>query len=187
MKSRLRKRQVGDAVRNQVNLLRRDPKYILQKLGRVLAHNNKTIRACGDFLQDDQLVDIWLTKNRMQSCHHWHFEVLQQPQDMAAALPSKNPVLMLQTHEIDFAGIKKVGGCLIGGEIALGYLESYPRRVAVADWGSLTATTNTPAAPNSSAIASHKSVVKVAIPHCRGRWFPTTAIRIGRRPMVSQG
>jgi hypothetical protein len=29
-------------------------------------------------------------------------------------------------------------------------------------------------------MASHKSVVKVAIPHCRGRWFPTTAIRIGR-------
>ena len=28
--------------------------------------------------------------------------------------------------------------------------------------------------------ASHKSVVKVAIPHCRGRWFPTTATRTGR-------
>jgi len=29
-------------------------------------------------------------------------------------------------------------------------------------------------------MASHKSVVNVAIPHCRGRWFPTTAIRKGR-------
>src|SRR5208282_27836 len=67
----------------------------------------------------------------MQSCHHWHFEALQQPQDMAAGLPSKNPILMLQTHQIDIAGIKKVGGGLIGGDIALGYLESHARRVAV--------------------------------------------------------
>src|ERR1017187_4056465 len=48
------------------------------------------------------------------------------------------------------------------------------------DWGSLTAATDNPAAPYSAVIASHKSVVKVAIPHCRGRWFPTTATRSGR-------
>src|ERR1017187_2307288 len=47
------------------------------------------------------------------------------------------------------------------------------------DWGSLTAATDNPAAPYSAVIASHKSVVKVAIPHCRGRWFPTTATRTG--------
>jgi hypothetical protein len=50
---------------------------------------------------------------------------------MAAGLSSKNPILMQQTHEIDIAGIKKVGGCLIGCEIVFGYLESHPRRVAV--------------------------------------------------------
>jgi hypothetical protein len=33
---------------------------------------------------------------------------------MAAGLPSENPIFVLQTHEIDMAGIKKVGGCLIG-------------------------------------------------------------------------
>jgi hypothetical protein len=80
----------------------------------MLAHNNKTIRAGGDFLHDDQLVEVWFTKNRMQSCHDWHFEALQQPQDMAAGFPSKNPVLVLQTHQIDIAGIKKVGGGFIG-------------------------------------------------------------------------
>jgi hypothetical protein len=50
----------------------------------------------------------------MQSCHHWHFEMLQQPQDMAAGPPAENPILVLQTHEIDIAVIKKVGCCLIG-------------------------------------------------------------------------
>ena len=47
------------------------------------------------------------------------------------------------------------------------------------DCGSLTAATNNPSAPYSAVMESHKSVVKVAIPHCRGRWFPTTATRIG--------
>src|ERR1039458_525324 len=47
------------------------------------------------------------------------------------------------------------------------------------DWGSLTAATDKPAAPYSAVIASHKSVVKVAIPHCRGRWLPTTPTRTG--------
>jgi len=47
------------------------------------------------------------------------------------------------------------------------------------DCGSLTAITDTPPSPQSPAIASHKSVVKVAIPHCRGKWFPTTATRTG--------
>jgi hypothetical protein len=46
----------------------------------------------------------------MQSCHDGHFEALQQPQYMAAGLPSKNSILVLQTHKIDIAGIKKVGG-----------------------------------------------------------------------------
>jgi hypothetical protein len=39
---------------------------------------------------------------------------------------------VLQTDEIDVVGIKKVGGCLIGGEVVLGYLEAHPHRVAVA-------------------------------------------------------
>jgi hypothetical protein len=38
---------------------------------------------------------------------------------------------VLQTHQIDITGIKKVGCCSIGREVALGYLESHPRRIAV--------------------------------------------------------
>jgi hypothetical protein len=50
----------------------------------------------------------------MQSCHDWHFEALQQPQHIAAGFPSINPVLVLQTHKIDIARIKKVGRGFIG-------------------------------------------------------------------------
>jgi hypothetical protein len=107
-------------MRNQINLFARNPKYILQKPGRVLAHNDQTVRERSDFLHDDSLVDIWLAKNRMQSCHHRHFEVLQEPQDMAAALPSENPIFMLQTYEIDIAGIEKISSGCVRRKVPLG-------------------------------------------------------------------
>ncbi len=50
---------------------------------------------------------------------------------MAAGFPSKNSILVLQTHQIDIAGIKKVGGRLIGNEIALGYLEVHTGGIAI--------------------------------------------------------
>ena len=99
---------------NQINLVARNSKYIPQESRRVLAHDNKTIRARGDFLHHDKLVDIGLTKNCVQSCHQGHFQVLQQAQDMAAGLSSENPVLVLQTNDVNIAGIQKVSGCFVG-------------------------------------------------------------------------
>jgi hypothetical protein len=86
----------------------------------VFAHNYQTIRASSDFLHDDSLADIWLAKNRMQSCHHRHFEVLQKLQNMAAALPTENSIFMLQTYEIDIAGIEKISGGCVGRKVFFG-------------------------------------------------------------------
>src|SRR5271166_1562022 len=118
-------------MRNEVNFFHGNSEHLLQETRRVLAHNNETIRACGDFLHYDQLVDVGFTKNRMQSCNHRHCELLQESQDVTAGLPSKDPVFVLQAHYIDIAGIKKVSGTSIRKRVALRYLESHPRRVAV--------------------------------------------------------
>jgi hypothetical protein len=85
-------------MRNQVDLFGWDSKYILENASRVLAHNNKAIGPCGDLLHDDSLVGVWLTKNSTERCNHWHFEALQQLKDMAAGVPTKDPILVLQTH-----------------------------------------------------------------------------------------
>ena len=77
MRGRIDKRHIGDAMGNQINLVAWNSKHILQKSGRVLAHDNKTIRARGDFLHHDELIDVGFTKNRMKSRHHGHFQVLQ--------------------------------------------------------------------------------------------------------------
>ncbi len=114
MRSRIDKRHIGNAMGNQINLLARNSEYILQESRRVLAHDNKTIRARGDFLHHDKLIDVGLTKNRMKSRHHGHFQVLQQAQDMAAGLSSENPVLVLQADDVNVAGIQKVGRSFVG-------------------------------------------------------------------------
>jgi hypothetical protein len=50
---------------------------------------------------------------------------------MAAGIPPENPILMLQAHQIDIAGIERMGGCSIGRYLALGDLETHPRRICV--------------------------------------------------------
>jgi hypothetical protein len=67
----------------------------------------------------------------MERCYYRHCQALQQRQDMAACLSPKNPVLMLQTHQIEIAAIEKIGGCPIRGNIAFGDLESHARGVSV--------------------------------------------------------
>jgi hypothetical protein len=63
-------------MRNQVDLLVWNSKYILQNLGRVFAHNNETLGPCDDLLHSKLLVDIRLTENSMESRDHGHVKVL---------------------------------------------------------------------------------------------------------------
>ena len=95
---RLHKRQVGDAMRNQVDLFVWNSKYALQNAGRVLAHHNKAIRLPGNFLHDPALAGVWFAKYSMQSCHDRHVEVLKQMHDITAGMAPIDSILMLQTH-----------------------------------------------------------------------------------------
>jgi small ligand-binding sensory domain FIST len=67
----------------------------------------------------------------MKRCNHWHCELLQQLQDIAAGISPKDSILVLQTHQIDIARIDKASGCLIGQEVILEYLKAHPRGIDV--------------------------------------------------------
>ena len=86
-------------MRNPVEFLIWNSKYLLQELSEecLLITIRRSERAAISCIADE-LVEVRLAKNRMQSCHHRHFEAPQQTQDVAAGLPAKNPILMLQTH-----------------------------------------------------------------------------------------
>ena len=98
----------------QVDLSFRNSKDVLKKPGRMLAHHYKPLGPCGDLLKDASLIDIRLTKNRMQRCHDRHSEMLEQFQNMAARLSPIDPIFVLQTHDINVSGVKIVGRCPIG-------------------------------------------------------------------------
>src|ERR1035437_241147 len=106
--------QVGYAMGNQVDLVFGNSKYVLKKSARVLAHHDKPLGSCGDLLEDISLIGIRLTKNRMQSCHNRHSEMLEQLQNMAAGLSPIDPVFVLQTNNINVYRVKIAGGCPIG-------------------------------------------------------------------------
>ena len=92
---RLLKRQAGDAMRNQFDLLCRDIEDLLQDTRGVLAHDDEALRACGNALHYIPLVRIRFTKHRMQSCDYRHVKVLQQLHDVASRLASEDSVFML--------------------------------------------------------------------------------------------
>src|SRR5664279_4974838 len=96
---------------DQINLVARNSKHILQKSRRMLAHDNKTIRARGDFLHHDELIDVGLAKNCMKSCNHGCFQVLQQTQNMAAGLSPENAVLVLQANYAPAGALGVAGIC----------------------------------------------------------------------------
>ena len=64
---RLLKRQLGNAMRNQVYFLGRNPEHLLQNMRGILAHHNKALGACGNPVHHNPLIQIRLTKHRMQS------------------------------------------------------------------------------------------------------------------------
>jgi len=71
-------RNVGDPVRNQVDLVARDTEDLLQDLSGVLAHHNHAVRQTRDFFHHHALIGIWLAQDRVQRCHNGHVKAAQQ-------------------------------------------------------------------------------------------------------------
>jgi hypothetical protein len=67
----------------------------------------------------------------MESRDHWHRKVLQQLKNVATGIPSKNAVLMLQTHYVDMTAVQEVCSRSIGRNVALFNLQSHPCWVSV--------------------------------------------------------
>ena len=126
MNIRLIKRQIGDAVRNQIDLAGRDFEDLLQHARGVLAHDDKALGACGDLVHNNPLVEIRLAKDSMQSCDYRHAKMLQQLQDVISGFAAENSKLMLQADQIDVAGVQVFGGSSVGREVAFADLKSNP-------------------------------------------------------------
>ena len=82
-------------MRNQFDLLGRDPKDLLQDTRGVLAHDDKAVGSCSNLVHHNPLVQIRFAKHRMQRCDYRHLKVLQQLDNVVSGFASEDAVFML--------------------------------------------------------------------------------------------
>src|SRR4029077_21058626 len=74
---RIGKGHVGNAVRDQIDLVNRGLINIAEKLNTLFGHGHDTSRELNHFLKDPLLFDRGVVQNRMQGGYHRHPEISQ--------------------------------------------------------------------------------------------------------------
>ena len=87
---------------------------------------------------------------------------------MTARRASEDSILVLQAHQIEVREIQKVGGLLVGRQIVLRKRQPHTLRVGIPGLHVIDRDRRLGRATLSGDRVA-QSVVKVAIPHCRGR------------------
>ena len=126
---------VGNAVRDHIDLSRRNRIHFAQQLGREFAHDHQAIGELRNLFEHDALICIRLAQNRMQRSDQRHFQPAQQNQNVAARGPAVDAVFMLQADEIVAIEVKKIGGPLIRGNVLLRQFQAHLLRIIVAGIG----------------------------------------------------
>ena len=116
-----------------------------------------------------QLVGIGLAQDGMQCGHHWHLQAAQQMQDMASGRTAEDSIFVLQAHHVDIVEVQEFRGFLIRRHVVLRQRPSHPRGIVVPLFRVVHRQRQQRAVPYSAEMASHRSVVNVAIPQWRGR------------------
>ncbi len=127
----VRERQIGDAMRNQIDLFDWNVEHFLQDLCGGLAHDDQAVRKRRDFLHHRALVGSWIAKHGVQRRDERYAQVPQQLQDMPAGNAAKDSIFVLEADQIDVAEIEKVRGLPVGSLTVLGQLEPHPDRIVV--------------------------------------------------------
>ena len=99
-------------MRHHIDLIARDLEYLLQELGRELAHDNKPVGKLRDLFQHQHLVRIWLAQNRVQRSDDGHFQTAQQMQDMTAGWTAEDAILVLQRYHVNVVEVQEFSGFL---------------------------------------------------------------------------
>ena len=132
---RVEKRHVRNAMRHHVDLAARHFEYLLQELGRELAHHDKAVGEVGDLLHDHELIWIRLAQYGVQRGHHRHLECAQQMEDVASRRTSEDPILVLQAHHVDVVEVQEFRRVLVGLHFVLGKRPAHTRRVVISLFG----------------------------------------------------
>jgi len=99
------KGHVGDAVGNEVNLVRRDAIDALQKARAALTHDHHPLRQPRYLLQHPALVGVWLLEYGVERRNDGHAQLFQQGQDVAAGPAAEDAIFMLQRDHVNAVNV----------------------------------------------------------------------------------
>ena len=115
---RIGKGHVGDAVRNQINLVLRRFVNAAKKLNTLFGHGHDARRKVDHLLEHQLLFARRIAQDRMQGCDYRHSEISQQRQQIAAIRASKDSEFVLQAEDINVYQIQKIGRPPVRGDPA---------------------------------------------------------------------
>ena len=110
-KTRIHKRRVVDAVRNQIDLLPRDLVAAVQNVGRTTAHHNRPVGELQEFGQ--YLAEFGfrrLLEDRVQRRDDGHAKLAQQREQMTPGLTAEDAELVLDADEVDMTQLEETRG-----------------------------------------------------------------------------
>ena len=127
----IHKRDVGNAMRNEVDLGGGRPVNILQHLASAFGHGHQPGRVRDQFLHHAPLGVVGLAQEGMERGDDGHFQFAHQRQQMAAGGPAVNPKLVLNADDVHVADVDEVRRALVGREILLFYFETHDAGILV--------------------------------------------------------
>jgi hypothetical protein len=126
------KGDVGNAVRDPVDLILGYLVSLPQEPGAALTHDDQPIRALGQLFHDAALIRIRLAQDGVQRGHHRHAQLAQERQNVTAGRTAEDAVFVLQADEIHIVAVQEIRGPPVRGWVILHQLEAHARRIGVA-------------------------------------------------------
>ena len=127
----LDKRNVGNAVGNDFDLVVRHLIDAAQQLAALVGHHHDLRRRLDDALHHRALSGRRLGQHGMERRHHRHGEARQQREDVGAGFAAENSEFVLQANGVEPAGVQEVGRAHVLFDIVVLDLQSDRRRIVV--------------------------------------------------------
>ena len=122
---------VGDAVRDEVNLVFRRMINVAQKFASAFAHHDEARRAADQLAHDSALIRVRLAQDRMQRGDDGHVQFAQQRQHMAARRAAENPELVLHANHVHVRDVQEIRRSQIRRQILPGDFKAHFRRIII--------------------------------------------------------
>ena len=107
------KRKVGNAVRDDFDLVVRHAIDAAQQLASLVGHHDDLRRRLDDALHDRTLGRGRLGQHRVQRCDDWHAEARKQLEDVSAGFAAENSEFVLQANDVEPASVQEGRGAHI--------------------------------------------------------------------------